>query len=222
MGRLKICLCQIQLSPLGLVPKKGSNDYRVIHHLSFPSGTSINDSIPQELKTVSYQTVDDASKLLLRFGKGALKAKSDIEHAYKSIPVHPDDYELLGFKIADQFYFDRTLPMGLSYSCQLFEKFSSAIQWILSEKIGVKGCVHILDDFLFLGSPNTVECKQALFAFHEIAKSLGIPIKEEKTVHPTTALTFLGLELDSNAMEIRLPREKIRTNKNGVTPYVKS
>lgn len=37
----------LQISPLGLVPKKEPNEFRVIQHLSFPSGSSINDGISQ-------------------------------------------------------------------------------------------------------------------------------------------------------------------------------
>jgi hypothetical protein len=44
----------------------------------------------------------------------------------------------------------------------------------------------------------------------EVAKTLGVPIKDEKSVPPTTCIIFLGLELDSLQMEIRLPEEKLR------------
>ena len=33
----------LQCSPLGLVPKKQPGEYRLIHHLSYPNGASIND-----------------------------------------------------------------------------------------------------------------------------------------------------------------------------------
>jgi hypothetical protein len=33
-------------SPLGLVPKKNEGEYRTIHHLSYPKGSSVNDGIP--------------------------------------------------------------------------------------------------------------------------------------------------------------------------------
>ena len=32
-------------SPVGLVPKKDPNEYRLIHHLSFPEGSSVNEKI---------------------------------------------------------------------------------------------------------------------------------------------------------------------------------
>ncbi|CAC5404404.1 unnamed protein product [Mytilus coruscus] len=44
---------EMQLSPLGLTEKKLPGTYRMIHNLSFPEGSSINDNIPQE-KNAAY------------------------------------------------------------------------------------------------------------------------------------------------------------------------
>ena len=48
LGRVKDFLCihhckTFWLSPVGMVPKKGS--FRLIHHLSYHSGTGVNDFI---------------------------------------------------------------------------------------------------------------------------------------------------------------------------------
>lgn len=40
-------------------------------------------------------------------------------------------------------------------------------------------------------------------------ESLGVPIVMEKTEGPTTVLCFLGLELDSDAMVVRIPLAKV-------------
>lgn len=98
-----------------------------------------------------------------RWEKGALLAKIDIENAYKQIPIHLSDFELLGFMINNQYYYAKTLPFGLSYSCNLFEKFSTALQWILTTKFGVQHCVHMLDDFLFIGAPSSRSYKLLQF-----------------------------------------------------------
>jgi hypothetical protein len=58
-------------------------------------------------------------------------AKTDIENAFEMIPVHPSDHGLLGFRVGELYYFDKTLPMSLSYSCNLFERFSSSLHWII-------------------------------------------------------------------------------------------
>ena len=38
---------------------------------------------------------------------------------------------------------------------------------------------------------------------------MGIPIAQDKTEDPTTCLTFLGIEIGTQAMELRLPAEKL-------------
>lgn len=44
--------------------------------------------------------------------------------AEKEIKVVTQLTELLGFQINNEFYFDKTLLFGLSYSCNLFENIS--------------------------------------------------------------------------------------------------
>lgn len=132
----------IQVSPLGLIPKKASNDFRLIQHLPYPEGNSMNSHIPKEMTTVSYQSIYTAVALIKQVGQGALLPMTYLENAYKQISIHPSDFELLGFKTYDSYYVDKTLPFGLSYSCHLFEQFSSALQWILEEKFNVYYCVH--------------------------------------------------------------------------------
>ena len=49
-------------SPLGLVPKKDPSEFRMIHHLSYPKGSSVNDFIPDCCPTIKYASVGDAIK----------------------------------------------------------------------------------------------------------------------------------------------------------------
>jgi hypothetical protein len=214
-------LTNLQVSPLGIVPKKTPGEFRMIHHLSFPEGLSINDNIPQQFCSVHYQSIDDAISAIKKVGVGALLSKSDLENAYKQVPIHPTDFELLGFQVDGLFYYDKTLPFGLSYSCQLFEKFSSALQWILQHKFQVGHCIHVLDDFLFVGKPHSTECYDALLAFYTLATEINLPIKKEKTVLPTTTLTFLGLELDTVRFEVRLPEDKLISLRNRINHFKK-
>ena len=51
------------VSPLGVVPKKTPGEYRLIHHLSFPKGASVNDGISSEDSSVQYATIQDAINL---------------------------------------------------------------------------------------------------------------------------------------------------------------
>ena len=134
-------------SPLGIVPKKNPGEFRLIHHLSFPQGSSINDFIPSEFSSVSYATINDAISALKRAGRGCFMAKTDIKSAFRIIPVHPDDHPLLGMKWENFYYYDRCLVMACSSSCAIFESFSTALEWIAIHRLGASNVLHILDDF---------------------------------------------------------------------------
>ncbi|XP_067322974.1 uncharacterized protein [Anolis sagrei] len=200
---------QFRVSPLGIVPKKAIGEYRLIHHLSYPRGGSVNDAIPDEQCSVSYTSFDTAVRLVRRYGPGAELAKCDIKSAFRLLPVHPADFELLGFQFQGLFYCDRALPMGCAVSCAAFETFSTFLEWAIKEKSGLRGVAHYLDDFLFVGRSGSGDCGALLCAFQQLAEYLGVPLAEEKTEGPLTVLTFLGIELDTVNQFSRLPDGKV-------------
>ena len=197
------------ISPLGLQPKKEQGKFRVIHDLSYPEGASINAGIPREFSSVKYSSVSDAVQCILRKGRGAFLAKTDIESAFRIIPLRPSDYHLLGFKWNNLYYFDRCLPMGASSSCAIFELFSTALHWIISRFLPGVGVVHVLDDFLFIG-PSFEACSYALKFFLFICQDIGVPISTSKTMGPATILPFLGIQLNTVSMSASLPADKIQ------------
>lgn len=53
-------------------------------------------------------------------------------------------------------------------------------------------------------------CATAMSKLVEVLERLGFPIALEKKDGPTTALEFLGFELDTVDMVVRLPERKLR------------
>ncbi|XP_078537286.1 uncharacterized protein LOC144823027 [Lissotriton helveticus] len=198
------------VSPLGVVPKKAEGEFRLIHHLSWPEGSSINDFIDPADSTVTYASVDDALRLVRTAGVGALLAKSDIQSAFRLLPIHPWDFSLLGMHFDGSFYVDRVLPMGCSVSCSLFETFSTFLQWRFTFVSGHALVCHYLDDFLFIGEGCSGQCQSALNIFQALAEELGVPLAPDKTEGPCTSLTFLGIEIDTLSMVARLPVAKVK------------
>ena len=196
------------LSPIGLVPKKTPGKFRLIHHLSFPHGTSINDGISKVHTSVQYHTVDDAIDIINSLGPNAFLAKTDIQNAFRMVPVHPSSYHLLGFQWNGAYFYDMTLAMGLSASCQIFEKISTSMQWVAQNKLGIGNILHILDDFLILADTQA-RCERHLTVFSDWCAEVGIPLAPEKTEGPHSTITFAGIELDAPRMEARLPPEKV-------------
>ena len=130
--------------------KKENNAYRLIQDLSFPKGQAINDGIDEYKGRVSYSRLSDAVYSIRTLGPGCSLAKIDIEHAFKLIPVHPDDVRLLGFRWNGMFWADKTLPMGLRTSCAIFETFSTALEYILRTRYDIPHVHHVLDDFILI------------------------------------------------------------------------
>ena len=97
----------MHITPIGVVPKKEVGQYRLIHHLSYPKDKSINDHIPDELKTVHYSSIDDAIEIILNLGPNATMAKTDISNAFRIIPIPPHDHAILDIKFNGCFYFDQ-------------------------------------------------------------------------------------------------------------------
>ncbi|CAH3176987.1 unnamed protein product, partial [Porites lobata] len=90
--------------------------FRLIQHLSYSQGTSVNDNIPDAHSSVHYASISDAIAVLKSLGAGCFLAKTDIKSAFRIIPIHPSDFPLLGMKWDNQFFFDVCLPMGLAMS----------------------------------------------------------------------------------------------------------
>ena len=197
------------ISPLCLVPKKTPGEFRVIHDLSFPKGNSVNSHIAREECAVQYETLDVCIEIIQRIGRGCLISKADLQDAFRIIPIHPDSYRFLGFQWLGRYYYDKCLPMGCSTSCHIFESLSQSLQWILINKLGVRFASHILDDFIFFGHPESNECQTFLNTFLALSEQINLPVKQSKTVLPSTRVILHGIEVDSLEMKIRLPQDKV-------------
>ena len=167
-------------SPLGLVPKKEPSEFRMIHHLSYPKGSSVNDFIPDYCSTSKYASVGDAIKLLKRLGHGCFMAKTDVKSSFRITPFHSADFSLLGMRWDNMYYFDRCLAMGLSTSCAIFESFNTALEWLSINHLGTCAVVHILDDFLFIAKSKE-KCVGDLQTIITMCNHLGVPLAPEKT-----------------------------------------
>ena len=177
---------------MGLVPKPHQpNKFRLIVDLSAPIDNSVNDGIPSDFCSLRYASVDDAVAMVRVLGRGTMLAKIDIKDAYRLIPVHPDDYHLLGITWRGQTYVDRALPFGLCSAPKISSAVADFISWVL-HRHNIPHQLHYLDDFLFLGTPHSEEAGNVLEVITKVLRMLGIPIAVHKTEGPNTVLTFLG------------------------------
>ena len=192
------------ISSVGVIPKKNKpGKWRLTVDLSSPSGHSINDGISPERSSLSYTSVDHLTSMILLEGQGSFMVKADIKEAYRMVPIHPQDQPLLGIMWEDSVYIDKTLPFGLRSAPKIFlqlqtqsngkkELETSSITWttiiVAKEK----------DEADYQKS-------QLVASFSE----LGVPIEPSKLEGPSQCLSFLGKEVDTVTLQLRLPQEKV-------------
>ena len=141
-------------------------------------------------------------------GQGTLLAKIDIENAFRNVPVHPHDRHLLGLVWDGKLYIDTVLPFGLRSAPKIFNAIADGLQWIAMER-GVTNLDHFLDDFITTGHPRSNECSNNLVLLMDTCKILNLPLALSKLEGPSTCLVFLGIELDTLLLQLRLPYPKL-------------
>ena len=181
----------------------------MIVDLSFPPDHSVNNSISPELAAMTYAKVDDAVHLITELGMRTELVKLDLKNAYRIVPVHPDDHHLLGIQWEGKTYVDRALPFGLRSAPKIFSAVADMVSWVL-HCAGIQHQLHYLDDFLFLGAPDTEEGARALAIALEVLRFLGILVAVHKTEGPATIITFLGILIDTWSFQLRLPEDKLQ------------
>ena len=199
----------VHTSPIGLVPKgHASGKWRMIVDLSSPRAASVNSGIDEALCSLRYASLDNAIELIRHLGPGTELLKMDLKDAYRVVPVHPDDYHLLGITWNGHTYVDRSLPFGLRSAPKLFTAVADAMAWALHFS-GIQYLLHYLDDFLFIGHPYSGEAAQAQSIATSVFQELGVPVAEHKTEGPAAQVIFLGFQINTLTGQLSLPRDKL-------------
>ena len=202
-------------SPIGLVPKDGGKDCRLIFHLSYPrgTGTSLNANTCREGTTVNYPDFDLAVKLCIQAGVGCKIGRSDMRSAFRNLGILKKHWKYLIMKArnpldGEWYYFvDKCLPFGASISCAHFQKFSDAVAHLVRFRT-LQDLVNYLDDFLFVALL-VLACNRQVQAFLDICQEINFPVSEEKTFWAASQMTFLGMLLDTVSQTVSVPTEKI-------------
>ena len=147
----------VHISQFGVISKSHQpSKWWWVVDLSYPRGKSV--SIPKELSSMTYITIDDAISEVLSRGPGILLAKIDVRSCFRLVPVYP---VVLAMKWKSGIFIDTCLPFGLRSSPKLFDILADFLAWILEHQ-GVLSLLYYLDDFLTIGRPCSNECYKNL------------------------------------------------------------
>ena len=72
----------------------------------------------------------------------------------------------------------------------------------------MKHILHLLDDFLTIDPPE-YDAERTMAIMTLIFNRLNVPLATNKTMGPLTCLEYLGIILDTEKLEARLPQEKV-------------
>jgi len=134
--------------------------------------------------------------------------KVDLKDAFFTIPIHANHRQYLRFMFLEKAYQFTCLPFGLSSAPWVFTKTLKPALALLRQK-GVR-LIAYMDDILLLAESREMLVDYLTGKVH-LLENLEFVINQKKSVlTPAQSMEFLGLTVDSLAMELRLPPIKIK------------
>ena len=97
--------------------------------------------------------------------------------------------------------------MGLSSSPYVFSKLSDFVVRCMVRE-GYSDCINYLDDFCIVARTKR-EGEAAQRALVGILRRLGFYVSFKKVTPPAQVVRFLGIDIDSVRIELRLPVDKL-------------
>lgn len=123
-------------STVGVVPKAdwgcGGYDYALFLFYIW------NESINHWPRSVFCAIRQCCGNDIFPMERGITGKGKDVKSAFRLIPVHPSDFELLGYSIHFLYYVDKCLPIGCSISCKIWETFANFLHWLNQKTLRVR------------------------------------------------------------------------------------
>ena len=143
-------------------------------------------------------------------------SKIDLKNTFCLIPVHSNDWNLIGICWCNKFYIDTCLPFGLRSVSFIFNQLSVATHWILQYKHSVTHLLHYLDDFFTAGAPDTSECQNNLEAMLSVCQKINTPVKLTKVEQ---SQHHISCNSDKYVPLLRQRASKVNENRNCYLHY---
>ena len=186
------------------VPKKGGK-WRGVLDLR-----QLNDQLAKEhFKMEGLHTVRETLR------QGDWMTSLDLQDAYNHIPMAEEARKYLRYSIAGERYQFKAMPFGLTSAPRIFTKIMRPVVRALREK-GIR-CVIYLDDLLIIAETREKANEHTREA-RRFLESLGWTINYLKSeLTPTRAIVYLGFTIDSSAMSLYVPAQKVKDIRRDIT-----
>ena len=192
--------------------------WRIVHNLTFPyGGSGINGHI--SYVAFAWASLDDLLALVTR---GGWLARIDVQEYYRQFAICPEDYHLLALRwdfgdgAGEIELWDAFMPFGLTNAVEYAHRSTMGAVRVLGRR-GHSNLVGVMDD-LGIADPTREGCSRSFAATLGLLDELGLPpnLKPTKTHDAAQLMNFVGVEVDSVAMEARLGPEKLAKTLAGV------
>ncbi|KDN33939.1 hypothetical protein RSAG8_12964, partial [Rhizoctonia solani AG-8 WAC10335] len=205
----------MQTSAIGVVPKPHSEKYRLITDQS-AGAHPLNSFISKEDAKVRYDTLQDLGRALRDLKTKSPSTpfvlwKSDVAHAFRTIPMHPLWQIRQVVLVGDSYHVDRCMAFGNRSSPVIWCRLAGLVAWIAINVIGLRFCHHYMDDFWSIErglimvpyKPYGCELPHSQVQLLMLWDKLGIPHERDKQLFGTR-LSVIGFEVDTEAMTFRM------------------
>ena len=205
------------ISPLMTAPKK-PDSRRTVFDATYGL-KSLNNSTPNDFYlgqpcVYTFPKIDDFRRLVLRCGRGSFMWKRDLSRFFLQIPMDPNEYHRVCMIWRGLFFFFLGLAFGLRHSGLQGQRLTDAVSWIHRRQGLVTSDERMFNVVNYSDDLGGVESSLARAAdsftqLSSLFQDLGLDESIKKAEGPSNQMVYLGVMFDSNAMEMRVPPDKL-------------
>jgi hypothetical protein len=133
----------------------------------------------------------------------------DLNQAFYHVPLAPSQKPFFAFDFLGKRYCFRCLPFGLTSSPRIFTKVLKPLIKLIRAK-GIR-IVAYLDDILIMARTKEEALQHTAYLI-QCLHNHGFTVNEKKScLIPTHVIDYLGFQIDSKSMLMKLPKKKIKS-----------
>ena len=206
----------VLVSPLMTSTKKPSSR-RAVFDATYGEN-SINNNTPVkeylgDFYNFKFPSVTDLADRVIKLGAGCLLWKRDLSRWFMQLKVDPADLDKLGFVWRGKQFLFTSLIWGCRNAGYNAQRVSSCVSFI-HQKLGLTisdeefFSIVYIDDFA--GCEKGDRAFSSYDALGNLLSRLGIEESKKKACPPSTVMTFLGIEVDTINMCLRVDKVKLK------------
>ena len=185
---------------------------RVIIDLSWPLDESVNAGVPADkyLGTefvLIYPSVDNITQEVLWLGEGCKIL--DVSRAFRHVSIDPLGLDLLGLDW-ENYFLDSLVLFGFKHGSSICHRISDAVCLILKQE--GHGIWNYIDDVLCVTLTSKINA--TFVRLQELLQELGLTVSAKKLVAPSTQVICQGIVIDTVALSVSIPADKLHAVKN--------